>query len=197
MRAFTTVILSLFALGFFTHPLAAAEAGATATKSEARQQLASDTVRTTADGATFVVPAGWWIETRSNAVILTPEGDSRLALVDVHEKDADAAVKSAWTALTPNLKWALKVALDSPGREGWDSFRNYQYEVSPNEHRAVGAQAAKRGDAFTVVIWNFDRAVGEKRSGQSAAVFDHLQPPGFKRESFAGRKTNPLDTARI
>src|SRR5207247_3233693 len=36
-----------------------------------------------------------------------------------------------------------------------------------------------------------------KRSGQSASVFDHLQPPGFKRESFAGRKARPLDTERI
>jgi hypothetical protein len=137
-----------------------------------------------------VAPRDWWIETRRNATILSPEGDSRLAIVDVHAKDADSAVKIAWTALTPNLKWALKLAIDSPGREGWDGFRNYQYEVSPNEHRAVGAQAAKRGDAFTVVVWDFDRAVGEKRSGQSAAVFDHLQPPGFKRESFASRKAH-------
>src|SRR5204863_1736093 len=94
-------------------------------------------------------------------------------------------------------KWQLKLAVDAPGREGWDGFRNYQYEVSPNEHRAVGAQAARRSNAFTVMIWNFDRAVGEKRSGQTAAVFDHLQPPGFKRESFAGRKTKPLDRERI
>ena len=162
-----------------------------------REQLAADTPRTTPDGATFVAPRGWWIETRGKAIILTPEGDSRLALADVQVKDADGAVKSAWAALKPNLKWALKLATDAPGREGWDSFRNYQYEVSPNEHRAVGAQAAKRGDAFTVVVWDMDRAVAEKRVGQTAAVFDHLQPPGFKRESFAGRKTKPLDAERI
>jgi CubicO group peptidase (beta-lactamase class C family) len=168
--------------------------GATA---PAGEQLASDTKRATSDGATFVAPGGWWIETRANAVILTPEGDSRLGLVDVHTNDADVAVKIAWTAVEPNMKWALKLAIDGPGREGWDSFRNYQYEVSPNERRAVGARACKRGDAFTVVVWNFDRAVGEKRSGQSAAVFDHLQPSGFKRESFAGKKAQPLDAERV
>lgn len=68
-------------------------ADATATNSEV--QLASDTVRKTADGASFTAPAGWWIETRGKAVILRPEGDSRLALVDVHETNADTAV--AWS----------------------------------------------------------------------------------------------------
>src|SRR3954463_9992455 len=101
---------------------------APAAKPSAREQLAADTPRTTPDGATFVAPGGWWIEKRTNAIILTPEGDSRIVLVDVRVKDADSAVKSAWAALKPNLKWALKLATDEPGREGWDSLRNYQYE---------------------------------------------------------------------
>ncbi len=162
-----------------------------------REQLAVDTPRVTPGGATFVVPGGWWIETRGNAVVLTAEGDSQIALVDVHEKDADAAVKSAWTAVRPEMKWALKLATDSPGREGWDSFRNYDYEVSPNEHRAVGAQAAKRGDAFTVIVFDMDLAVAGKRSGQIATVFDHFQPPGFQRESFAGKKARLLDERAV
>ncbi|MEA2564654.1 MAG: hypothetical protein QOH06_6158 [Acidobacteriota bacterium] len=163
----------------------------------ARELLAADTPRTTPDGARFVAPGGWWIETRGNAVILTPEGDSRIALVDVKGKDADAAVKTAWEAVRPDMKWALKLATDEPGREGWDSFRSYQYEVSPNEHRAVGATAAKRGEAFTVLIFDMDIAVAEKRGGQIAAIFDRLQPPGFQRESFAGKKAAPLDAERL
>jgi hypothetical protein len=161
------------------------------------EQLVADTPRVTPDGATFVVPAGWWIETRGNAAILTPEGDSHIALVDVHEKDADVAVKTAWTAVRPEMKWALKLATDEPGREGWDSFRSYDYEVSPNEHRAVGARAAKRGDAFTVIVFDMDLAVAGKRSGQIATVVDHFQPPGFQRESFAGKKARPLDAATV
>jgi CubicO group peptidase (beta-lactamase class C family) len=170
---------------------------APAAKPAAREQLAADTPRTTPDGARFVAPAGWWIETRGNAVILTPEGDSRIALVDVQGKDADAAVKLAWEAVRPDMKWALKLVTDEPGREGWDSFRSYQYEVSPNEHRAVGAAAAKRGEAFTVLIFDMDIAVAEKRGGQIAAIFDRLQPPGFQRESFAGKKAAPLDAERV
>ncbi len=199
VRTLCVIPLSLFLLSACTRAAigAAANPFSDAAAAPVREQLAADTPRTTPDGATFVAPGGWWIETRTNAIILTPEGDSRIALVDVHVKDADAAVKSAWAALKPNLKWALKLATDAPGREGWDSFRNYSYEVSPNEHRAVGARAAKRGDAFTIVVWDMDRAVAEKRDGQTAAVFDHLQPPGFKRESFAGRRPRPLDTERI
>jgi len=195
----TRCIISVFSLLFsvLAQPARGAEVRLGGATTPAGEQLASDTPRATLDGATFVAPGSWWIESHDNAIILSPEGDSHIGLVDVHTNDADAAVKLAWTAVQPNMKWALKLAIDGPGREGWDSFRNYQYEVSPNEHRSVGAQACKRGDAFTVVVWNFDRAVGEKRSGQSAAVFDHLQPPGFKRESFAGKKAKPLDAERV
>jgi CubicO group peptidase (beta-lactamase class C family) len=172
-------------------------ASAPAAKPAAREQLAADTPRATPDGATFVAPGGWWIETRGNAVILTPEGDSRIALVDVRGKDADTAVKTAWEAVRPDMKWALKLTRDQPGREGWDSFRSYAYEVSPNEHRAVSARAAKRGEAFTVTIFDMDIAVAEKRGGQIAAIFDRLQPPGYQRESFAGKKAAPLDAERV
>src|SRR5438067_3605024 len=182
MRILWGITLSLIL--FCTRAAIGADPSSDAATAAVREQLATDTPRTTPRGARFGAPGGWWIETRTNAIILIPEGDSRLALVDVHVKDADSAVKIAWAALKPNFKWALKLATDSPGREGWDSFRSYGYEVSPNEHRAVGAEASRRGDAFTVVVWDFDRAVAEKRSGQTASVFDHLQPPGFKRESF-------------
>jgi hypothetical protein len=189
---------SLFLLlSIFAECAQGAEAKVAAATAPSGEKLASDTLQRTPDGATFVAPGGWWIENRGNAIILAPEGDSLLGLVDVHTNDADAAVKIAWAAVEPSMKWALKLAIDGPGREGWDSFRNYGYEVSPNERRSVGARACKRGGAFTVVVWNFDRAVGEKRSGQSEMVFDHLQPPGFKRESFAGRKAKPLDAERV
>src|SRR5207302_6470441 len=78
-----------------TRSASAAEPSADTATPSGRQRLAADTSRTTADGATFVAPRDWWVETRTNAIILMPEGDSRLALVDVHAKDADAAGKSA------------------------------------------------------------------------------------------------------
>ena len=159
--------------------------------------LKSDTLSKTPDGATFIAPKGWSIETRGNAVILTAEGDSKIALVDLDSNDADAAVNAAWKILRSKATWPLKVATDSPGRDGWDSFRTYRYEVPPNEHRTAIAWTSKRGDAFTVVVIDMDRAVLEKRSGELAKVLDRLQPPGFQRESFAGMTAHPLDAHRI
>jgi CubicO group peptidase (beta-lactamase class C family) len=192
MPAMRTLLVGLAFLFLSSSTLPAA-----ADPAPVREQLAADTPRTTPDGARFVAPRGWWIETRGNAVILTAEGDSRIALVDVHGTDADVAVQLAWAAVRPEMKWALKLATDQPGRDGWDSSRSYQYEVSPNEHRAIFAQAAKRGDAFTVLIFDMDEAVAEKRGGQIATAFDHLQPPGFQRESFAGKKAVVLDAAHV
>ena len=45
--------------------------------------LSTDTPKTTVEGATFIAPAGWSIEVKGPATILTaPEGDSRIALVE-------------------------------------------------------------------------------------------------------------------
>ena len=58
-----------------------------------KETLAADTPRTTVSGNLFVAPAGWTIWVTGPATIVeAPEGDSRVALIDVKAKDADAAV---------------------------------------------------------------------------------------------------------
>jgi CubicO group peptidase (beta-lactamase class C family) len=160
--------------------------------------LAADTPRTTVEGNKFVAPAGWRIEVRGPATILTPpEGDSHIALVDVQAKDADAAVAAAWAAYRPDAKWPLKVANDYPDKDGWSSIRNYSYQTSPNDKRDVSANARRRGDIWTVVIYDMAQAVGEKRGGQVALIFGRLLPKGYERETFAGKKAHTLDPKRI
>jgi hypothetical protein len=67
------------------------------------QALPADTPRITTEGATFIAPAGWSIEVRGPATILTPpEADSHIALIDVRAADADAAVAAAWAAYRPD-----------------------------------------------------------------------------------------------
>ena len=61
MRALATGTLSLSLLASFFAEFTVAAADATPTKGEI--QLTSDTVKKTVDGAAFVAPAGWWIET--------------------------------------------------------------------------------------------------------------------------------------
>lgn len=162
------------------------------------ETLAADTPRTTVDGNNFVAPAGWKIETTGPAVVLTaPEGGSHIALVDVAAKDADAAVAAAWAAYDAKAKWPLKLATDRPARDGWEQVRSYQYETSANDERGVSATALRRGQRWTVAIYDMANAVGEKRGGQVALVFDRLLPKGYSRESFAGKTAHKLDVARL
>jgi CubicO group peptidase (beta-lactamase class C family) len=48
-----------------------------------------------------------------------------------------------------------------------------------------------------VVIYDMAQAVGEKRGAQVALIFDKLLPKGYSRETFAGKKAQRLDAARI
>ena len=166
-----------------------------------RETLTADTPRTTAEGATFVAPAGWSIAAAGPAVLLeSPEGDSHIALVDSHGKDADAAVADAWAAyhlFRKDAKWPLKVAVDGAPRDGWDQTRHYRYETSANERRTVLAAALRRGALWTVVIYDVADPTAEKRGGQIALIFDRLLPKDYHRESFAGKPAATLDKARL
>src|SRR5262249_54071873 len=82
-------------------------------------------------------------------------------------------------------------------REGWDSVHVYNYQTSPNEKRGVLAQTMHAGQGWTVIIFDMPDAVAEKRGGQVGVIFSRLQPKGYERESFAGRKAHKLDKARI
>src|SRR5437762_2902519 len=108
----------------------------------AQERLITDTPKQTVSGATFVAPANWTIAARGPATILeAPEGDSRIALVDVRAPTADSAVALAWAAYMPDHKWPLKVVTADPDREGWTDRRSYTYQTSPNEKRGVAAFA--------------------------------------------------------
>ena len=93
----------------------------------------TDTPLTTAEGNSFVAPAGWSVRTAGAAVILTaPEGGSQIAIVDVVASDPDAAVAAGWAAYDAKANWPLKLASDRPARDGWVQIRGYLYETSAN-----------------------------------------------------------------
>ncbi|HTJ17183.1 MAG TPA: serine hydrolase domain-containing protein [Steroidobacteraceae bacterium] len=161
------------------------------------EKLSADTPKTTTLGNTFIAPAGWSVAVRGPATIVeAPEGDSRIVIVDVRAKDADAALAAGWAAYQPP-KWPLKVTNDVPDKDGWSKQRNYTYQTSPNERRDVGAGVSFANDVWTVVIYDMAQAVGEKRGAQVALIFDKLLPKGYSRETFAGKKAQRLDAARI
>jgi CubicO group peptidase (beta-lactamase class C family) len=164
----------------------------------ASEVLTADTPRTTVEGNKFIAPAGWRIEVRGRATTLEPpEGQSHIALVDVQAKDADSAVAAAWAAYRPDAKWPLKVTNDFPDKDGWSNIRDYTYQTSPNEKRDVSVNARRAGNTWTVVVYDMDQAVGEKRGGQVALIFSRLLPKGYERETFAGKTAHTLDAKRI
>jgi CubicO group peptidase (beta-lactamase class C family) len=160
--------------------------------------LRADTPRTTAQGTSFLAPKDWKIAVRGAATILElPEAGSRMALVDVDAKDADAAVGAAWAAYgVPARK--LKMTSDRASREGWNDTRFYFYETSPNEGRDVFASARRSsGERWTVLIEDVSVAVVAKRNAQRELIHGSLLPRGFERESFAGKKARRLGSAEI
>jgi len=179
-------VLLVAALALQTSPPAASEV------------LSADTLRTTVEGNTFIAPAGWRIEVQGPATILeAPEGNSHIALIDLHAKDADSAGAAAWAAYKPDAKWPIKVTNDYPDKDGWSRIHEYTYLTSPNEKRDVVVDTHYAGDTWTVIIYDMDQAVGEKRGAQVALIFSHLLPKGYQRETFAGKKANTLDAKRI
>lgn len=169
-----------------------------AADAQASETLSADTARTTVLGNAFIAPKDWSIHVKGPATILeAPEGDSWVALVDVKAKTQDDALAAAWQAYKPDAKWPLKVSNDLPDRDGWSRRRSYEYQTSPNEKRGVGAVVYYSGSSWTVVIEDVADAVAGKRGAQLSLIFSRLLPKGYTRESFAGKKANTLDRARI
>jgi CubicO group peptidase (beta-lactamase class C family) len=61
----------------------------------------------------------------------------------------------------------------------------------------VDAVVYNSGSSWTVVIEDVADAVAGKRGAQLSLIFSRLLPKGYRRESFAGKKANTLDQARI
>ncbi len=177
---------------------ASAQPAINAASAQAPEKLSADTPKTTVLGSAFIAPKDWSIRVEGPATILeAPEGDSWVVLVDVQAKTQDEALAVAWRVYKPDAKWPLKVTNDLPDRDGWSRRRLYDYQTSPNEKRGVDAFVYYSGSNWTVVIEDVADAVAGKRGGQLALIFSRLLPKGYSRESFAGKKANTLDSARI
>jgi len=194
--AFLLVFSSVQVLG--QGQRSSAQPATKAVSSQASERLPGDTPKTTVLGNAFFAPKDWSIGVEGPATILeAPEGNSWIALVDVQAKGPEEALAAAWQAYKPDAKWPIKVTNNLGDEDGWSRRRNYEYLTSPNEKRGVGALVCYSGSNWTVVIFDMADAVAEKRGAQVALVFGRLLPKGYSRESFAGKKANTLDPARL
>jgi CubicO group peptidase (beta-lactamase class C family) len=157
-----------------------------------------DTPQTTAAGVTFPAPKDWSVATKDNTVVLAaPEGDSRMAIVDVEAADSAAAAVAAWNAYRGGARFPVKVSNKQAARNGWEERHFIQYESSANDRATVFAIASRVGAAWNVVVIDASNMTFEKRASQVRLVTNSLRPKGYTRETFAGKKAHPLDAERL
>jgi CubicO group peptidase (beta-lactamase class C family) len=215
MRTFTWLLLSALtacASSPATPPAAATTALATPTATPAPSAstdpasasppaavvLTADTPVTLTSGATLTVPRGWTMTQDGPRVLLTgPEPDLRVLLVDSPAAAADDAVAAAWKTLHPDFGRTLTRTQPYPARRGWDELRDYDYETSSAEKMSVWAQARRKGNAWTVTLYEGSDASAEKRGADTSRILGSLVPAGYVRESFAGKTAHDLDAGRI
>jgi len=202
MSVYRTALVALLAFNTIAQrATSASNPPASPQAAEARsapERVAADTPRVTPGGATFTAPSGWSIVTDKNLVILEPpEADTHIAIVDSQAADASAAVAAGWAAYKPEAKRPLKLVTPRPAREGWDERQVFDYETSPNERAVVQVVAMRAGSTWTVFILDGSEPTVEKRGAPIGLIFESLRPKGYQRESFAGRKPQPLDAAHI
>lgn len=129
-----------------------------------------------------------------------PEGDSTVTVVDLASaKDAADAVAQAWALAQPDFKRTLRLATPRAARNGWVLQQVFDYETSPNEKMVVQAIARRSSlsEAWVVLLLQASEATLEKRGSPIGKFFSSLRPQGYERESFAGRKAQPLTPERI
>lgn len=162
--------------------------------------LKGPTAVKTARGVTFTAPMDWTREVRGTIdLLLAPEGDVRLAVVDeIEAKDADAAAASAWLTLDGKAQRKPQLLTPRPApRLGWDERVAVSYETSPNEKRVIEAFALRAGQRWTVILLDAREATLDKRGAAVDALYASINGPDYTRENLSGRIAHRLDAARI
>jgi CubicO group peptidase (beta-lactamase class C family) len=163
------------------------------------QKMTVDTPKTTVAGNTFIVAAGWSMRVRgAGTIIEAPEGGSTFAIYDLPDaKDAADAVTQAWAQFKGKTPFTQINTTTGADTDGWSKITGFSYDVPPNLKRAVGASARFANGVWTVLVFDLDQAVAEKRGAQLGLMLGKLLPKGGERESFAGKTAATLDQAKI
>ncbi|MFT3790057.1 MAG: serine hydrolase domain-containing protein [Rudaea sp.] len=161
--------------------------------------LAADTPSTTTAGTPFTAPGTWTLVSGDGVSTVTPpEADLIVKVVDIGPaKDAADAVAKAWVKAGIAPGYPLLLVTANPPKDGWEERASVEYDVPVADKLAVGANAYRKGDGWTVLLLRGADATLEKRAAQLRLIDDTLLPKGFTKESFAGKTAHPLDAARI
>jgi len=162
------------------------------------RQLTDDTTITTASGATFTAPKGWWVTQSAGSIVLEePDRKLKATFIETPEADPLKAIDAAWQTTQPGF--SLKRLHDPqhvPPIRGWDSVTDVDYETKAEEHRAVFAEARRYGTTTYVSLFDGDDGAFSRRGAQLDTAEWTLFPPGMHEESFVGKTPRPIDDAR-
>ena len=157
----------------------------------------------TASGHSYTPPEAFAITAAGPLLrLIAPEGDASIVVVDLATAaDAADAVAQAWKLSQPDFKRTLRIATPRPSRNGWVDQQVFEYETSPNEKLAVQAIARRSsvsdGKAWVVLLLQGSESTLEKRRSPIGKFFSTLRPQGYQRESFAGRRAQPLTPGKV
>ncbi len=165
------------------------------------ETVTGDVPRVNAAGTILTVPAGWTLSgdvQGSRRLLEGPEKDIKVAIIESPATvPVGEAVRAAWAAVDRSFARKIRVDLERPAHGGWQPGRQYEYETSPAEHRAITAIARRFGDSWFITLIDGDIAALDRRGAQLALIVTSLRPAKLARESFAGRKPHVLDADRI
>jgi len=163
------------------------------------RQLEQDTELTTASGATFEAPQGWFYTAGDAFLALeNPERDVTLRLVEVpNEADGVRAIQAAWKRVEPGFGRLVRQRTRPPPRDGWDAVTQVVYETGASEQRTVVALARRKGTTQYVALIDGTNAGIDRRGAQLMTVTSTFRAPGVEEESFAGLTAHPLDAERL
>ncbi len=129
----------------------------------------------TSRGTTFLVPAGWIVSETASLTILTPPLDehSHVVLAETTAGDPEAARDAALALYRPEWKLEAPKGDDAPGRNGWQTTRQFTYEVPD---RVFVVSSAFANGHYTVAILDLASAVINLRAADMSTIFDNLYP---------------------
>lgn len=159
----------------------------------------ADTPAKTKAGVAYTQPKDFTVASQgSNTVFASPERDLNMSVVEVGAaSDAKDAVAKAWSVWQPGFSRSLRVSTPAAPKEGWEERVSFTYDTSPNEKKVVQAMALRKGASWTVLLVDSSEAAIEKRAAAAFLIQQSLRPPGYQRETFAGKAAHRLDAARV
>lgn len=165
----------------------------------AQEKAAEDTAGVTSAGTAYTQPKDWTKNASDKAIVFSaPEGDLDIAIVEVGAaNNAKDAASKAWDVYDPDANRTIRLETPAAPANGWDERVNISYETSPSEQASVSALSLRKGEAWTVLIFNGSPSTANKRSAAISIIQDALRPAGYEGENFADKTAHRLTPERV